>query len=278
MRIAVGLASGLGNCVFMLPTIVALKLMGHEIALYVQTDFPTADLWRKCRYADVVLEPPASLDGYKLICGQWRPAAWSGRRDIARYQIAHPYRMSEWESNFRLARDLDWKGDAPDVKLWCRGIDRTPRWDVGIAPGCKGGTWLRKRYPGMAGVAQSLIDAGKSVAVFGKLEDGVKDVPGTWVEADTPDSLPGVLSGCKTFVGTDSGITHLACSLGIPTVVVHTASCPVKAKPVGRSAQVFTDLPCRPCQSTPRWNACVDWKCRNVRTDIVIETLRTMEQ
>lgn len=165
MNLAIGLASGLGNQVHMLPAIKAIKLLGHMVALYVQGDFPTASLWRRCVYADEVLEPPAPMNGHRLLCGNWRPVDW--KRAVVTQVRLPEIHACEWRSDFRLAEQLGWKGDPPDVSDWCRGLDRTRRWDFGVVPGCKGGTWLRKRWPGMAAVAGQLLDTGRSVAVFG---------------------------------------------------------------------------------------------------------------
>jgi ADP-heptose:LPS heptosyltransferase len=271
--IAVGLASGLGNCILMLPVTKALKILGHEIAFYVEDDNHSAELWKRCAYADHVVEAPADLNGYKLICGLWRPASWHGIAGISRYQCIYPYLASEAETNMNLARDLGWTGDMPDVSDWCRDLDRTPRWDVGIVPGCKGGFWLRKRHPGMAAVAAHFLAQGRRVAVFGRPSDDVEAIPGEHVETPRIEDLPDALAGCRIIIGTDSGVTHLANSLGMPTVIVHTASSAMKATPVSKPfRQVYRDdLPCRPCQGTAAWQSCREWRCRQINPVRVIE-------
>jgi ADP-heptose:LPS heptosyltransferase len=269
-NIAIGLASGLGNTIFMLPTIKALKLMGHPVSLYVQADFPLADLWKRCKYADEVIELPADTNGHECICGQWRPAVWSPRRDVAQRQIGYPYSMSEWKSNFRLAQDRGWNEAAPDVTDWCKDLDRAPRCDIGIVPGSKGGTWLRKRWPGMASVAQHYLDLDKSVAVFGTLDDGIDEIPGEAILTPNVANLPDVLAGCGVIIGTDSGVTHLASSLGVPTVIIFTATSRIKGEAVGPHKSLSTALGCYPCQSTSKWQACKDWKCQNISPMAVI--------
>lgn len=265
--IAVGLASGLGNAVFMLPTVKALKLQGHRISLYVQTDFETVGLFRRCIYADEILEPPATLNGHKLICGQWRPAAWSAVRNVTRMQVGYPYTMPEWKSNLRLAG----RSDKIDISDWCDGLDRNLRWDVGIVPGSKEGVWLRKRYPGMKDIAAYYLAQGVKVGVFGLPHDGVSETPGEAVMTENIALLADVLAGCRVVIGTDSGPTHLASSLGIPVVVIYTATSEIKGEPVGRHNTIVTAMKCRPCQSIPRWYGCMDWKCREIDPDHVIQ-------
>jgi len=266
--LAIGLASGLGNCVMMLPAIKALKSMGHRITLYVQTDFPTADLWRRCAYADDVLESPALLNGQRLICGNWIPASWRHVPDVKQYRLPQIH-ASEWRSNLRAAEAMGWHG-AVDVSDWCKDLQRTRHWDVGIVPGCKGGTWLRKRYPGMAEVARHFLSAGKSVAVFGLKGDGVDEIPGVYLSAGI-SCLPDYLAACRAVIGTESGVTHLASSLGVPTVMLYTATSERKSEPVCKPNRiVHLSMPCRPCVSTSHWNACRDWKCREIPVERVI--------
>jgi len=267
--LAVGLASGLGNCVMMLPAVKALKSLGHRITLYVQTDFPTTGLWRRCVYADEVLESPALLNGHRLLCGNWIPPSWRHMPRVTQYRLPQIH-ASEWRSNLRAAQAMGWKGEL-DVSDWCRNLDRTPRWDVGIAPGCKGGTWLRKRYPGMATVAEHFVSTGQRVAIFGRDDDGVAGIPGQRVASPRIELLPDYLAACRVVIGTESGVTHLASSLGVPTVMIYTATSEQKSEPVCKpNRMIHMAIPCRPCVSTSHWNACRDWKCREIPPATVI--------
>ncbi len=275
MRLAIGLASGLGNAVFMLPAIKALKGLGHRVALYVQTDFPTIELWRRCSYADEVHDISEPVGEARLVAGQWMPPAWKNRAELRllpRFQIAYPYTISEARSNLRLAEYFGYTGELPDISEWCKALDRTPRWDVGIVPGCKGGIWLRKRWPGLAAVAEHFILAGRNVAVFGLESDGVNDIPGEHIRTERIETLPDALARCRLIIGTDSGVAHLASSLGIPTVMIFTATSEIKGQPVG-PCKIITpaNVSCRPCQSTQRWQQCADWKCRSIDQMSVIK-------
>jgi hypothetical protein len=267
----VGLASGLGNCVYMLPTIKALRLLGHEITLSVQTDFPMENLWRRCVYASYMMDASLPANGIPLFAGQYRPPAWA-RREVKQYRIPAIH-ACEWRSNLRLARDLGWSDEnTMDVSDWCRGLDRSPRWDIGIVPGSKGGIWLRKRWPGLAQVSAHFIQEGRRVAVFGLEDDGIASIPGETV--DTPEiwDLPDALAGCKIVIGCDSGVTHLASSLGIPVVMVYTATSAIKAEPVWSPHwRIASEESCAPCVSTPRWMGCGEWKCHGIDPTRVID-------
>jgi ADP-heptose:LPS heptosyltransferase len=262
-RIAVGLASGLGNCVFMLPAIKALHQLGHDIALYVDTDFPTADLWQRCAYATTVYDKSADLDGREAIAGEYCPASWKTVKIFLRTALQQP-RNCVWKSNMRLAHAYGYQEQAPDVSDWCRDLKRNYRWDVGIIPGSKGNTWLRKRWDRMNHVAAEFISKGMTVAVFGLDGDGKEKICGEQVEsAGRLAEIPELLSGCRVIISTDSGVGHLAASLGIPVVMIFTATSAVKAQPVNRRHELISPdgLACHPCVSSPQWYACRVWKC-----------------
>lgn len=262
-RLAIGLGSGLGNCVYMLPAIKALYQLGHDIVLYVDTDFPTADLWQRCIYVTDVYEKSADLDGREAIAGEYCPASWKTVRLHLRIALQQP-RNCVWKSNMRLAHSYGYQYQAPDVSDWCRDLQRIHRWDVGIVPGSKGDTWLRKRWNRMADVAQEFLGRGMTVAVFGLAGDGKEAICGEQVESTGKlEQLPEQLAACRIIISTDSGVGHLASSLGIPVVMVYTATSAIKAEPVNRPHEVVCPdgLSCHPCVSSMQWFACRDWKC-----------------
>jgi ADP-heptose:LPS heptosyltransferase len=262
-RIAVGLASGLGNCVFMLPAIKALHSMGHDVALYVDTDFPTADLWKRCIYASAVFEKSQNLEGRLAVAGEYQPACWSQLTLHQRFYLKQIY-ACVWQSNMRIAHGFGYSDTAPDVSDWCRDLDRSKRWDFGIVPGCKAGIWIRKRWPQMKTVSRDLRRKGYSVAVFGLPGDDMEEIPGEKFDtAGKLAQLPDLLAGCRVIISTDSGVGHLASSLGIPVVMLYTATSSDKADPVGRQKiKIRPRISCYPCVSTPQWHICKEWKCQ----------------
>jgi len=66
-------------------------------------------------------------------------------------------------------------------------------------------------------------------------------------------------SGC--FLGNDSGVTHLAAYLGLPTVALFGPSSPLRWSPVGRNVTVVRGVnDCPPCFETAQSN-CEDPRC-----------------
>lgn len=274
MKICFGLASGIGNAAFTIPTLKALHLMGHEVTAYVGGDYAMTALFQRCRYLSAVVDanhlPPPRAQLY--VAGHWCPPAMRRLPGLKHYRFtAEPhYPEPEWSLAFQAARDLGWQVDKPDVSDWCRGLRREIKFDVGFVPGCKpGDVWERKRWPGLADVSEQLSDL--RCAVIGQPVDDDPAIVGERVMGTALHELPEALASCRVIVGTDSGPLHLASSLGVPVVGVFTATSTVKGEPVG-SHSIITreDLSCRPCQSTPVWHACHRWVCRDIEPQRVV--------
>jgi hypothetical protein len=283
MRIAVGLACGLGNSIFMLPTIKALAELGHELDAFVQTDFDTRPLWRRCRYFrnvyDAATQPP---EDRRVVMGQWSPPAWRRRPDLRaaiRFQIGYPYTMSETDSNMRIARSMGWTGPRPDVSAWCKSLNRTKKYDFGFIPGTKGGEWIRKRYPQMKKVAKILKDEGARTAVIGIEQDGIREIQSDVILAsDNISLLPEALVSCRVIIANDGGLAHVASSLGIPTLMIFTSTSPLKGEPIGPHRIVRREMSCSPCVSTPQWHHCRDWKCQGIEPETIVAIARKMRK
>lgn len=266
--IVAGLHGGLGNCLFMLPALTALA-RSNQVSLYVAGDYPMAALWQRCAMARSVWPHPrmvAARAPGRWICGQYSPPLRRHWQRCGWPEGTRAYPHPEWAQIKRLAC-----GDMSreNVTGWIQDLQPGPAVDVGLIPGCKpGGEWARKRWPGMAQLAAELRAAGCSIASFGQAEEieeaGLRDV---WTGPQPLERLPDLLAGCRVVVGTDSGVAHLASSLGVPVVMLFTATCPTKGDPVGQPELVrklTLRLPCAPCQSTPRWRECGEWQCRQI--------------
>jgi len=116
-------------------------------------------------------------------------------------------------------------------------------------------------------VGEILASDGKRIEfILGPAEYSMADM----LKKDDPDrivhrisDLPELLSLLRTaggFIGNDSGMSHLAAFLGLPTVAVFGPSDPQRWKPSGRSAAAVRpdNLDCRPCFETNSEN------CRNI--------------
>ena len=94
--------------------------------------------------------------------------------------------------------------------------------------------WVREdlRFPVLLSVGPAdeyLDDFARAMAGA-----GVRVVSGL-----SPLELAALLSRCRLYVGSDSGVSHLAAAVGIPTVAVFGPSDPVVWAPRGRSVRVL---------------------------------------
>ena len=79
-----------------------------------------------------------------------------------------------------------------------------------------------------------------------------------------------LLSQATLYIGHDSGMTHLASSLGIPCIALFGPTDPAQWAPRGDHVSVIRGLPCR----------CIDWKevqvchpkpCLNISVDVILQ-------
>lgn len=277
MNILFGLHGGIGNAIFCLPAIKALS-RENKVSLYVQGDYPMKDLFARCSFIEAAAGPEDHLPPHDmLMCGQYAPANFRGHRhSICGFPSVSVYSHPEWlQVLIRATGDRN----RVDVTKWIKPAPiiagTRVEWDFGFVAGCKPGSeWERKKYPLMPAVAVELAAMGHRVAVFGKHEDSDDKFPGDDLrDGFHLEDLPEQLRACRVIVGTDSGITHLASSLGVPCVFVFTATSHVKGEPVGpmdRNRIVSLNVPCAPCQSTPRWKECKQWVCREIPVGRVV--------
>jgi ADP-heptose:LPS heptosyltransferase len=93
----------------------------------------------------------------------------------------------------------------------------------------------------------------------------------------TPGDLAALAALIKTadaLIGNDSGVSHLAAFLGLPTVTIFGPSDPQRWKPYGRAVQiVYPELDCSPCFDTHH-QGCEGIECfDNVSPEMVMGAL-----
>jgi ADP-heptose:LPS heptosyltransferase len=89
--------------------------------------------------------------------------------------------------------------------------------------------------------------------------------------------LASVIEGCRAFIGNDSGITHMAAALGVPTVAIFGPTDPGRWAPRGKHvAVVRREVPCAPCPPE-KSAACDDVAClEGVRVADVLAGLSSL--
>ena len=90
-------------------------------------------------------------------------------------------------------------------------------------------------------------------------------------EVCDPSHLMALVRQARCFIGNDSGVTHLAAFMGIPTVAVFGPSSPKRWSPVGPATKVLRGVvDCAPCFEMATVN-CEDPQCMHaVSVDMVV--------
>lgn len=92
--------------------------------------------------------------------------------------------------------------------------------------------------------------------------------------------LASVMERCRLFIGNDSGVTHLAAALGLPTIAIFGPTDSKVWAPRGKKVLVIRkELPCSPCSSSPqeRFIQCKDFLCLNeIEAEEILKGLKSM--
>ena len=82
--------------------------------------------------------------------------------------------------------------------------------------------------------------------------------------------LAGILTQVDLYVGHDSGVTHLAASLGVKTLAIFGPTDPCRWAPLGSHVTVAQGLPCT-CQSWEAVGRCANRACLDIPGDKVLQ-------
>ncbi|MBI2469844.1 MAG: glycosyltransferase family 9 protein [Planctomycetes bacterium] len=128
------------------------------------------------------------------------------------------------------------------------------------------------------GVQVILVSGPADLEVIEDIRGKIKD---NFILADqlSLPCLAAILKRCELFVGNDSGITHLAAAVGIPTIAIFGSTDPQIWGPRGKRGRIlYQKSPCSPCPSDIRKN-CISKTClENVTAEAVIEEIRDFYQ
>jgi len=131
-----------------------------------------------------------------------------------------------------------------------------------------------------ARVADGLSGRSKVLLISGPANDGVEDVRRALKKANcfVADNLPliqlaAVLKLSTAYLGNDSGITHLAAALGLPTVALFGPTDPGIWRPWGREVRIlYEKSSCSPCSPEGR-RGCSRQCLERIDPDRIMEIL-----
>ncbi|NOZ22627.1 MAG: glycosyltransferase family 9 protein [Planctomycetes bacterium] len=140
-----------------------------------------------------------------------------------------------------------------------------PAQTIAIHPGSGGRTknWPTERFGEIIERIESETDCRVLLTGGPADEEAMAEIGGSH---PTAENLPlpllaAILSRCRTYLGNDSGITHIAAAVGAPTVVIFGPTDPDVWGPRGEHVTILRgQAPCAPCSREERM-ACPDRKC-----------------
>ena len=284
MEVLYSTAGGIGNVVMATPAVAALAEMGLEVTVLLPPELAqVAELFRgwQAIKACLIGRPPSPREFDLAIHSYWsrarglHPEEFSpGSPDLTR--------THESDANMIPVRELGYAGPTPAARVEFDAsegpLEAGSYW--ALAPGCKRAPfWLRKRWSGFDRLAEILpgvsVSLGSRVESRGWMSRGKRrlDLCGK----TSLREAAGIIARSRGFVGIDTGLTHIAAAVGAPTVVLFGATSEIKNRPLGPRVRVLTrDLPCRPCQMTPRWDSCVNWRCMDFDPARVADEARAL--
>jgi heptosyltransferase-2 len=128
---------------------------------------------------------------------------------------------------------------------------------LGIAPGAEYGEAKRWPVEHFAKVAIKAIDKGWKVILLGSANDHdlgrsldqlTKNKVINLIGKTKLEEVIDVMSICNSFLSNDSGLMHVAASMGIKQVAIFGSSDPKKTPPLSRHAEImYLSLSCSPC-------------------------------
>ncbi len=99
------------------------------------------------------------------------------------------------------------------------------------------------------------------IYIVGEADQWVKDYTDNFWESHEPLEIGRALKEAKLYVGLDSGISHLASYMGLPSFIFYGPTDMCLWRPIGKRVfQISLNLSCSPCFP----NVCVERRCLEV--------------
>lgn len=296
-RALITVGEGYGNVVMATPTIAAAHALGYVVDALVESHHSdAATLLAGWDALDTIFTSRKTL----LQTTPWRKyqavirTLWNRGKPLGMGDEYSPERLTldhnhEADVNLTALRPLGYEGPLPKPHVEAaRPFRPLPRRFITIGPGHGGKTpseWRRKRWPHWQQFCERFHEeSGLDMVILGGKADArrwMADKTRPWLHCLCGEtsirSAAGVIERSEGLVAVDGGLAHVGAALGRPVVALFGATSEIKNRPLGDRVRIVTvDLKCRPCQMTPRWEACADWRCMN---EIAVEqVLSEVEQ
>ncbi|MBS3906150.1 MAG: glycosyltransferase family 9 protein [Syntrophaceae bacterium] len=201
-------------------------------------------------------------------------------KQLTRYQISF---SETYPSLHLIESDREWGKD-----FWMeKGVSPEERSRVIIlhpGSGSRKKVWPLKKKLDLFRHLQTQL-GGKFLIVLGPAEG--PEVQQAFEELTSPHLIPAkglslvqlasLMEGCRLFIGNDSGVSHMAAALGLPTLAIFGPTDQRVWSPRGEKVEVVRKgIPCSPC-AEERFFLCKDFECLNrVEVGDVLKGLRSL--
>lgn len=137
--------------------------------------------------------------------------------------------------------------------------------------------WLCLKLNELLSIKIYLIGGPADEKAFTSLKQSLKGLFPLLLENLPLRTLAAFLSRCDLYLGNDSGITHLAATLGIPTIALFGPTDPKIWAPLGQKVYVLpSEVSCSPC-SQERRKDCSEPICMSsICPEQVLQTLKSV--
>lgn len=271
----VQLGAGVGNIVLATPLLIALRELGFAVDLLLAADYSqTADLlrpWSVVRAIFTRLTPPP-LEPYSRIAPALPPfyqarfgRALAYRPNAVKRPPDSLFYGNEQEFYLEFARSLNYpaaRSPRPSLPIGPSEEHGVTSRTVVLAPGCKTGIMATKRWPHFGALAAAFDD----VVIVGTTDDlrqndgtpmrfpaHVRSFVGKLSLRETAE----LMAGAGVVVGNDSGLSHVAAAVGVPTMMLFGPTPHEALGPMPANVKVLrAGLPCEPCWFQDRFRAC----------------------
>ena len=306
-KILLVIESGIGNVIFLTPLIKALHIVYEkpEITLLssrYRQEGRILEGWKylkKCiytangldpNYFDKVLISPM----YGNIFNYYLCKVPKGKLMAMKTGGIDWHREHEVDVNMTIARKLGYSGATPSTEVSIKKPTNyhqlNNKLKIGFHTGClnhenyKQKMWTNKKWDDLAKKLEKEFNA--QIIWFGSKE---KPYPGKNLREQDYAGKIGLdlvgkfqdiretaymISKCDIFISLDSGLSHIANALHIPTIALFGPTIPSKNHPWNPGYNIISSNSCksRPCYFTERYASCKDNKCmQDISINEIIE-------
>jgi ADP-heptose:LPS heptosyltransferase len=234
MRALLYRRGGLGDTLLTFPVLEVLKRRGYITTAVGNTDY--FGIAREVGWADRVLseipEENFDLEVRIGVSGNLKPFP--------------PKR--EWVVDYYLG-SLGLRGETFSRRLPLRPLIPSPFEGKVVMHPSSGSPKKNPPIDLFLKLEEYLLGSGLEVVyLVGEADAWVKGYVDSWVESLDPLWIGRSLMTAKLYIGLDSGISHLASYVGVPSVIIYGPTDPLVWRPIGEKVfQVHLGLECSPC-------------------------------